>query len=276
MQKNINSLEIDSYIEGDTPDYSICTLVTNKQQYIDMLESFKDAGFTEDRCEYMYIDNTEQNKYDAYSGVKQFLNLAKGKYIILCHQDLILHKDKVEKLDAVINEISRIDPNWALLGNAGGTVPGQQAYLLTEFEGNHLERGKLPFKVNSLDENFILVNKEANISISNDLQGFHMYGTDLCIIANILGYSCYVVDFHLWHLGGASTEAPKIEGKHATNTFDTMRKKIIVKYQRAFSPRFIQTTCTIFYVSSSKIKNFLFNNKHVFSLQKRFHRWFLK
>lgn len=274
MQKNIKSLEIDSYIKDDNPDYSICTLVTNKQQYIDMLESIKNAGFTEERCEFLYIDNTEKNKYDAYSGVKQFFNIAKGKYIILCHQDLVFHKDKIDKLDNVIEEISRKDPNWALLGNAGGTVPGQQAYLLTEFDGNHLERGKLPFKVNSLDENFILVKKSANIGISNDLHGFHMYGTDLCMIANILGYACYVVDFHLWHLGGASTEAPKIKGQHATNTFDTMRKKIIDKYQRVFSPRFIQTTCTIFYVSNSKIKNFLFNNKHIFSIQKRKNKWF--
>lgn len=274
MQKNINALEIDSYVEKKTPDYSICTLVTNKKQYGDMLESFKNAGFTEDRCEYLYLNNTEKNKYDAYSGINKFLNIAKGRYIILCHQDLILHKDKINKLDTIIEDISKRDPDWAVLGNAGGTVPGQQAYLLTEFDGNHLERGELPSKVNSLDENFILIKKSANLSVSNDLEGFHMYGTDLCLIANILGYTCYVVNFHLWHLGGASTETDKVKESHVTYSFDIMRKKIIDKYQKAFSPRFIQTTCTIFYISDSKIKNYLFNNKHVFSIQKRKHKWF--
>lgn len=268
----INATEIDSIEPPAHPKYSLCTLLTDKAQYLDTLSYFRKAGFTEPESEFLYIDNTAGNKYDAYSGVNQFFQKARGDYIILCHQDLELHVDNKDKLDRIIEEISQIDENWALLGNAGGTVPGQQAYHLTEYTGekkHYLLRGDLPARTYSLDENFIVVRKSANLGASNDLHGFHLYGTDLCMIAKILGYSAYVVDFHLWHLGGASTRPPDTEGTHATLTFDQTRQNLINKYQRAFAPRFIQTTCTIFYVSASSLKNFLFNRKHVFSIKKR-------
>jgi hypothetical protein len=272
----INATEIDLIRQLPHPRYSICTLLTDKTQYIDALASFRDAGFTEPECEYLYIDNTAENKYDAYAGVNQFLQKAKGDYIILCHQDLILHDDGKDRLDRIIEEVTMLDSDWALLGNAGGTVPGQQAYHLTEYTGedkHYLRRGRFPAKAYSLDENFIVVRKSANLSVSHDLEGFHMYGTDLCMIASMLGYSAYVIDFHLWHLGGASTQAPVTSGSHATSTFDKNKYQLIEKYRRFFAPRFIQTTCTIFYVSSSRLKNFLYNRKHVFSIQKRLNEW---
>jgi hypothetical protein len=272
----INAIEIESIETPPHPKYSLCTLLTDKAQYIDALASFRDAGFIEPESEFLYIDNTAANKYDGYAGVNQFLQKARGDYIILCHQDLILHADDRNRLDQLIDEITRFDRDWALLGNAGGTVPGQQAYHLTEYTGeekHYLRRGSFPAKAYSLDENFIVVRKSANLSVSHDLEGFHLYGTDLCMIAYILGYSAYVIDFHLWHLGGASTRPPTTSGAHATSTFDKNKYSLISKYQRVFSPRFIQTTCTIFYVSASRFKNFLFNRKHVFSIQKRLNSW---
>jgi hypothetical protein len=273
---DINAIEIDSLEKLAHPRYSICTLLTDKAQYRDALASFREAGFTEPETEFLYIDNTESNKYDAYAGVNLFLRKSRGDYIILCHQDLVLHADNKARLDQIIDEINRFDKDWALLGNAGGTVPGQQAYHLTEYTGedkHYLRRGSFPAKAYSLDENFIVVRKSANLSVSHDLKGFHLYGTDICMIARILGYSAYVVDFHLWHLGGASTRPPATRGAHATSTFDQTKHNLISKYQRVLSPRFIQTTCTIFYVSASRFKNFLLNRKQVFSIQKRLNSW---
>ena len=268
----INAIEIDSIEPLPHPRYSLCTLLTDKSQYSEALASFRDAGFVEPESEFVYIDNTAGNKYDAYAGVNQFLQKARGDYIILCHQDLVLHADNKARLDQIIDEMNRLDKGWALLGNAGGTVPGQQAYHLTEYTGerkHYLRRGNFPAKAYSLDENFIVVRKSANLSVSRDLKGFHLYGTDLCMIARILGYSAYVVDFHLWHLGGASTKVPVTSGAHATSSFDVNKENLIRKYQRALAPRYIQTTCTIFYLSGSRLKNRIFNNKHFFSIQKR-------
>lgn len=275
----IDSIDVDSLEVDVHPKYSICTLLTDVEQYRGALTSFRAAGFVEPDCEFLYIDNTVANKYDGYSGVNKFFQVARGDYIILCHQDLILHKDTRSKLDEIIDEMNDAYPDWALLGNAGGSVPGQQTYHLTEYTGkdeHHMKRGSFPTEVRSLDENFIVVNGSTNLSASNDLNGFHMYGTDLCMIARVLGYSAYVVDFHLWHLGGASIKTPVTDGAHVISSLDVNKASLISKYQRVFSGRYIQTTCTTFYVSGSKFKNYLYNRKKFFSIEKRLYRWNIK
>ena len=76
---NINTLH-----EGKL--FSVCTLVTNKQEYAEMIDSFHKAGFTDDHSEFLYADNSEGNQYDGFKGVRAFLTKASGKYIIICHQ----------------------------------------------------------------------------------------------------------------------------------------------------------------------------------------------
>src|SRR6202012_1442735 len=100
--------------------YSICTLVTRKGEYAEMLQTFLDKGFDTGTCEYLYIDNTAGCTFDAYQGLNHFLQQAKGKYIILCHQDILVYDDDRAHLDKVIAEIEANDPNWGILANAGG------------------------------------------------------------------------------------------------------------------------------------------------------------
>ena len=100
--------------------YSICTLVTRKQEYQEMLDSFLNAGFTTDICEYLVVDNSEFNRMDAYQGVNSFLQSAGGEYIIICHQDIVLiNNNSKQLLDQQLAEITSLDPKWAVLGNAG-------------------------------------------------------------------------------------------------------------------------------------------------------------
>jgi hypothetical protein len=269
------SIEIDGFADDKRIDYSICTLVTNKQQYVEMMASFEMAGFVSDRCEFFYLDNSESNKCDAYAGINRFLHLAKGRYIILCHQDILLHDHNIADLDRVIREMDGIDDSWAVLGNAGGVAPGKLAVRITDpFYGQNVKIGDLPARVSSVDENFILVKAAANLSVSRDVQGFHFYGTDLCVIADVLGYSAYVVDFHLHHKCG---EVLKSVGRKVADaspdSFNAIRRRYIEKYQRAFRPRWIQTSCAILHISGSAFRNFWANRKYVFSVRKKLHRW---
>ena len=96
--------------------YSICTLVTNPSEYDEMVESFFNAGFKPDFCEFLYCDNSQFNQLDAFVAYNVFLNSAKGKYIILCHQDILLKYDGIEKAGAVY---SRIGFTRFQLGAAG-------------------------------------------------------------------------------------------------------------------------------------------------------------
>ncbi len=266
-----NALELDTLDSSATKQYSVCTLVTRNEQYHEMLASFYAAGFSEANSEFLYVDNTKANKCDAFAAIRRFLQAARGRYLILCHQDVRLHDDQRATLDQRLAELTRLDPNWALCGNAGGTRPGCLALRITDPHGQNTRCGDLPARVTSLDENFIVVRRSAGISVSRDLRGFHFYGTDLCIIADVLGYSSYVVDFHLWHLGGESQRGTARQHTFMSD-FVQAKQRLIAKYARAFAPRWIQTTTATIFVSGLRPLNALANHSRIISLVKRLQR----
>jgi hypothetical protein len=126
--------------------FTICTLVTNVNEYNEMCASFKQAGFSDENSDFLYINNSEQNKYDAYSGVRKFLNTASGKYIIICHQDILLNFDDYNTLLQRIEEINVLDSNWAILGNAGHSSFNDFKLRITDPHGENRFKGPLLVK----------------------------------------------------------------------------------------------------------------------------------
>ena len=232
------SIRADLRWSEESVRYSICTIVTRLDQYEEMIESFRNCGFLEPDCEFLYLDNSQGNVFNAYTGNNLFLNVARGQFIILCHQDVFLMNDRRATLDVAIDDLNQSDPNWAVCGNAGGSRLSR-AIRITDPHGVDQSLGKFPAKVRSLDENFLIVRRTANLTFSGDLNGFHLYGTDICLIADVLGYNCYVIDFHLRHKGAGVMD----------ERFFAIRRQLIQKYQRAFRSRWIRTTCTGIYVS---------------------------
>ena len=246
-------------------DFSICTLVTRKTEYHEMLESFIDKGFTKDKCEYLYVDNSDKTTFEAYEGLNVFLQKAQGKYVILCHQDILLHDSDYNDLMQCIQFLDEKDATWALLGNAGG--------LNLKWIATHITEGKtgiirsethLPLKTKTLDENFIVVKKSANIALSNNLQGFHFYGTDICLIASVLGFNSYVINFNLTH---------KSNGKKDESFYD-LEKKIRIKYHKAFQAKYITTTFSRFYISGNFFGDYFFNTKIMLFLAHQYYKVF--
>jgi hypothetical protein len=222
-------------------EFSICTLVTRKSEYEEMLQSFLDKGFTTTECEFLYIDNTTGCKYEAFEGLNLFLHQAKGKYIIICHQDILLIDDDKNQLLKCITEINHLDPNWAILANAGGVNFKWIATHLTQKNGKKISEKRLPLLTKTVDENFIVVKNNANLALSHNLKGFHLYGTDICLIADVLGYTSYVINFNLLHKSNGNPDA----------NFYTLKKALMKKYSNAFRSRFLATTITRFYISGN-------------------------
>ncbi|WP_345979940.1 hypothetical protein [Sulfurimonas sp. HSL3-2] len=254
----MNITELDENIT-DSKTFSICTLVTDLSEYHQMCESFRNAGFSNENSDFIYINNTNGNKYDAYEGIRKFLNFSKNKYIIICHQDILLKFDNYDTLLKRIEEVNNLDKNWAILGNAGHCSFNDFRLRITDPYGENRYQGPLPAQVYDLDENFILIKNSAQLSLSNNISGFHFYATDLCIIADILGFSTYVIDFHLYHKSGGSCNP----------SFFQAKKKLIQKYTYAFRPRYMKTTCTKFFISGHSILNKLMMNKYMYSIRKR-------
>jgi hypothetical protein len=242
--------------------YSICTLVSRPAQYAEMVESFRSGGFDGPDCEFLYLDNSCGNAFDAYAGNNLFLSVARGELIILCHQDVLLLQEGRQDLDAVLDELTRQHPNWGACGNAGGGDDGQVAIRITDPHGVDQRIGPFPAKVQSLDENFIIVRRSANMGFSADLNGFHFYGTDICLIAEILGYSCYVIDFHIFHKSAGFLD----------KQFFRARDHLIRKYRRAFRARYVSTTCTTVYLSGLPLLGRFLNSNFASDLIERARR----
>ena len=84
-----------------------------------------------------------------------------------------------------------------------------------------------------------VVRRSALLSLSNDLEGFHLYGADLCLQGALAGRTAYVIDFHLTHLSaGDKSEA-----------FFAAERDFRAKYAKALRSRALQTTCTTLFVS---------------------------
>ncbi|HEX8545754.1 MAG TPA: hypothetical protein VF691_02270 [Cytophagaceae bacterium] len=243
------AIEIDNY-PSKTITYSVCTLVSDHVEYGLMVKSFIDAGFDLSSTEFIYIDNTKSNKYDAYQGLNKSIVTSRGEYIILCHQDIELRFDKRDILEERIKEVEALDPNWGIISNAGGVHLKKTIERISHVD-HELNEGPFPCLVKSVDENFMLIKRSSNLGFSSDLRGFHMYGTDICILANILGYNAWVIDFHLFHKSNGNMN----------ESFFNSRNALIKKYNHAFRPRYIRSTCTRMFISGNRMVVFLMNTK---------------
>ena len=221
--------------------YSICSLVTKMDEFEEMLQSLESSGFTREICEYLYINNTNGNRHDAFSGFNALLSAAKGQYILFCHQDILFKYDGLRELESIIEKLNHTDPSWGALGNAGMSAEGDLLIHISH-PNQVLRRGKLPARCESLDENFLVVKAATGLRMSNDLKSFHFYGTDICQSLKRMGYTSWVVDFHLFH------KSSGIKGADFIRAARDMELKLrqIRRLKRIF------TNCATLYVGNSR------------------------
>jgi len=220
--------------------FTLATLVTDATAYEAMCASLAKAGFTGKDIELLMLDNTHANRWCAYRGLNRALAEARGRYVVLCHQDVRFDRDGRAALEARLDELNARDPNWAIAGNAGGVAPGQLAVRITDPHGPDQSDGPFPQRVATIDENFIIVRRDARVGFSRELTGYHLYGADLCLNAAVAGHTAYVIDFHLTHLSGGTKDA----------SFAAAVAALAQKWSRAFRPRWLQTTCTLVHIGA--------------------------
>jgi hypothetical protein len=220
--------------------FHICTLVTDTAQYEAMKRSFVAAGFDEERCRYTVLDNRGKNHFEGFGGFNVVQGDTTEPYLIFCHQDLLLESgDGFETLVSVLKDLDQRDPRWAVLGNAGWSDLIHLAMVFTDPVWHGRRLGRLPQRVQSLDENFLVVRTETHLRCSPELSGFHLFATDLCLHASLRGLSCYVIDFHLTHLS---------QGNRSKD-FYAVRQRFVRHWNRAFAFQFIRTPSTILFLS---------------------------
>jgi hypothetical protein len=222
--------------------FHICTITNNLKQYEEMKSSYILAGFTEDRCRYSLFDNSKGNVFDP-SVFNEIRLSTPEPYIIFCHQDILLNQgDGYDKLIKVVDEHNQIDKTWAVAGNAGVSRKGEYVLRITDpFSESYPEWKKgLPYPVESLDENFLLIKTQADISCN--IKTFYFYAHELCLDALTKGYSSYVIDFHLTHLSpGKYDHDGHSYFSAAIKAFENKwSQKFFFRY---YKPMYAQTMC---------------------------------
>lgn len=209
--------------------YTIGTVVSDWSQYDAMQKSFIHAGFSQRDCQYLPLNNVGENNFDLFSGGNTILSQASGDYVILVHQDVLCTPDNREKLDQCIVSLEAHDPKWAVGGNAGEHQGDWLVRISDAYAPNQSTAPFYPHIVNMLDGNILIVKRSTNVAFSHDLTGFHYYGWDLCLNADIRGYTSYVINFHITH---------NCKGTADPN-FPFCRERFVAKWKNAFRSRSI-------------------------------------
>jgi hypothetical protein len=126
---------------------------------------------------------------------------AAGDILVFAHQDVYLPAGWDRCLDRAIAQVSGIDPAWGVLGIFGITCQLQpQGYLYCTASQKILGRAfKEPVKCISLDEVVLVLRRASGLVFDEQLQGFHFYGTDICLEAQRHGLGAYIISAFCIH-----------------------------------------------------------------------------
>jgi len=221
--------------------FSACCLVTDWDQYEQHCHALADAGFDDYICEYLICDNTAENQFDAFEAIRLFTASAKGEYILIAHQDTS-PLERADKLISLIRDLQTHDPHWGVIGNSGKSRDEPIDAVMHLDMPMHRSRISAPFiRVDSVDENVLIVRNGTGVTVSSNLAGFHFYGADICLMADRLGYSSYVTQY-LWRHNSKGT---------LDKQFFDQKKAFEQHMKRHFAKSSLPTTCTILCWSAS-------------------------
>lgn len=217
-----------------THPFSVCCLVTRWEDYKLARAAFERQGFDASNTEFLVCDNSSINNFDAYQAIRIFLREARGRYVVIAHQDAY-PLEPCEKLILRLAQLEKHDPMWGVVGNAGVSFeswPEQVGAL--RMPATTLVLDEQFRRVSAIDENCILIRNSSGITVSADLDGYHLYGIDVCLVADRLGFHSYVIDY-LWQHDSEGT----IGGD-----FFAGKERLAAKLLQHYSAHELPTTCT--------------------------------
>lgn len=129
------------------------------------------------------------------------LDRASTDVVVFAHQDVYLPEGWLAKLQQALEWLSDHDPNWAVAGVWGVNRAGGRAgnVYCTGLGCALGKSGELPVAVRTLDELLLIVRKSSGVRFDGRLQGYHFYGTDLCLEAERQQKTCYALSVFCVH-----------------------------------------------------------------------------
>ncbi|MBW1739124.1 MAG: hypothetical protein JRJ69_16715 [Deltaproteobacteria bacterium] len=142
-----------------------------------------------------------QDPESASHAYNEALCRSSNEILVFAHQDVYLPRGWGVELQEAISLLNRKDPDWGVAGVYGVTETGKGAgYVystgLRRFVGQCFSA---PLQVRTLDEMLLIVRRSSGLQFDEDLPGFHLYGTDICLEAQMRGMKNYVLPCFTLH-----------------------------------------------------------------------------
>ena len=115
--------------------------------------------------------------------------------MIFVHQDVYLPAGWRQRLDRALEWLDANDPRWGVLGLFGVEKNGAgQGHVystgLRRVIGEFFEGAR---RVETLDEVMLILRRNSGLRFDESLHGFHLYGGDICLMAETRGLKNYAI-----------------------------------------------------------------------------------
>jgi glycosyltransferase involved in cell wall biosynthesis len=135
---------------------------------------------------------------------------ARGEIIVFVHQDVYLPRGWISQLRSAICYLEGRGQAWGVLGCFGSRFDahGGLGQVFTTGMGLHGNKIREPQSVETLDEIVLVIRKSSGLRFDPALPHFHMYGTDICMIARERGLPSYAMPAFCVHNTNQLLELP--------------------------------------------------------------------
>jgi hypothetical protein len=183
------------------PEVSFVTCISDWQMYKHcVVTSLGQMHSPELIFERVPINNSD-NQFSASQALNLGLEQSGGTLIVFCHQDVVFPPDWLSRLLAQIKDVEHQVAFWGVIGLAGRCVDGSRSGHVVDPRGEFFHP-PLPRQVQTLDELCIIIRKKSGLHFDEYFDHFHLYVTDLCLMAACKGMPCFTIDCCLEHLSG--------------------------------------------------------------------------
>ena len=175
------------------------------------------------RNELIVVDNRDDVFFESLS--QAFLSgieRARHEIVVLVHEDVLLLPGWQAAFERSLSELERFDPEWGLLGAAGGTADGAPRGHWSDPHKYSKHFGDRPFdEVAWVDEHIMMLRRSDGALLDSLLPSIHNIGHDLSLTLRSRCRRIYVVDAPTIHKYADATgrliqtlpDSPKIRAR---------------------------------------------------------------
>ncbi len=179
-------------------------IIANKEEifksFVQVLNKQKNVDY-----ELLVIENYDNHIVSAREALKKKAQISKGDYLLFMHPDIVFLDENV--LSSFCSYLYSLN-NSGIIGVAGSPsylIDNKRIIISSIVHGNNKKNAGRPLDfpklVQTVDECMFAISKELFDSMSfADIDGFHMFGVELCLKSILKNRNNYVVPANIWHM----------------------------------------------------------------------------